>query len=97
MKRLIPENHCLVEFILIRSGKSNEEEDEDVHFFDFRLEIAFFLGKFGSKNEHFLKMKFGTPTNLNIQNSMVKLCWAGNTLFWTNLVQELEIERKFGS
>ena len=33
-----------------------------------------FLGKFGLKNQNFrFKLKFGTKTNLNMQNSMVKI------------------------
>ena len=33
-----------------------------------------FLGKFGLKNQNFrFNLKFGTKTNLNMQNSMVKI------------------------
>ena len=40
-------------------------------FFSFRAEIPI-LDKFGPKNQNYqFKLKFGTQTNLNIQNSMV--------------------------
>ena len=42
-----------------------------VRFFSFQPEIPF-LGKFGQKNQNCqFKLKFGTETNSNVQNSMV--------------------------
>ena len=42
-----------------------------INCFCFRLETPF-LGKFGEKNQNYLfKLKFGTQTNSNIQNSIV--------------------------
>ena len=60
----------------------------------FWVEIPF-LGKFGPKNQncHF-KLKFGTYTNSNMQNSMVMfifLVFAWKYPFWANLVQKIKI------
>ena len=60
-----------------------------VRFFCFRSEVPFF-GKFDSKIQNSqLKLKFGTQTNSNMQNSMVifnfsVLNW--KYTFWANLV-----------
>ena len=44
------------------------EFNGDVHFFCFRTEIPF-LGKFAPKNQNYqFELKFGTCTNLNMQN-----------------------------
>ena len=58
------------------------------------MEIPF-LGKFGPKNQncHFM-LKFGTYTNLNMQNSMVMFTFSvfdREYLFWANLVQKVTI------
>ena len=48
-----------------------------VHLICFRLEIPF-LSKFGSKNQNSqFKLKFGTETNSNIQNSMRMFTYLG--------------------
>ena len=66
----------------------------DIHFFRFWLEIPA-LGKLGPKNQNCqFKLKFGTYTNSNMQNSMVEfvlfvLHW--KYPFWVNLVQKIEI------
>ena len=58
----------------------------------FSLEIPF-LGKFGPKKSKLkFKLKFGTQTNSNMQNSMVVftffiLDWKHT--FWANLVQKI--------
>ena len=62
--------------------------------FGFWVEIPF-LGKFGPKNQncHF-KLKFGTNTNSNIQNSMLMfifLVFDWKYRFWANLVQKIKI------
>ena len=49
------------------------EFNGDVHFHSFQPKILF-LGKFGLKSQDCLfKVKFGTQTNLNMQNSMVTI------------------------
>ena len=58
------------------------------------MEIPF-LGKFGPKNQnsHF-KLKFGTYTNSNMQNSMVMFILSvfdWKYPFWANLVQKIKI------
>ena len=62
--------------------------------FCFWVEILF-LGKFGPKNQncHF-KLKFGTYTNSNMQNSMVMFSFSvfdRKYPFWANLVQKVKI------
>ena len=62
--------------------------------FCFWVEIPF-LGKFGPKNQncHF-KLKFGTYTNSNMQNSMVMFILSvfdWKYPFWANLVQKVKI------
>ena len=61
------------------------ELNDTVHFFSFGVEIPF-LGKFGPRNEncHF-KLKFGTYTNLNIQNSMVMFIFFLFVCFWLEI------------
>ena len=58
------------------------------------MEIPF-LGKFGSKNQNCqLKLKFGTYTNSNMQNSMVMFIYFvfdWKYPFWANLVQKIKI------
>ena len=47
------------------------EFNDGVHFFCFPREIPF-LCKFGPKNQNYqFELKFGTYTNLNMQNSVV--------------------------
>ena len=63
-------------------------------FFCFWLEMPF-LGKFGPKNQncHF-KLKFGTYTNSNMQNSIVMFTFSvfdWKYPFWANLVQKVKI------
>ena len=64
------------------------------HFFCFWVEIPF-LGKFGPKNQNYqLKLKFGTCTNSDIQNSMVIFTFSvfdRESTFWANLVQKIKI------
>ena len=54
-----------------------------------------FLGKFGPENQNCqLKLKFGTKTNSNMQNSMVMFAFSAfnhNYPFWANLVQKSKI------
>ena len=48
-----------------------EINGDDVYFFFFGPEILF-LGKYGPKNQSYqFKLKFGTQTNSNMQNTMV--------------------------
>ena len=65
-----------------------------VHFFCFGLETPF-LGKFGPKNENCqFKLKFGTKTNLNKQNSMVVFTFSvldWKHPLWTNSFQKIRI------
>ena len=69
------------------------EFNHAVHFF-FRLKIPF-LGKFGPKNQNYqFKLKFGTYTNSNMQNSMVMFILSvfdWKYPFWANLVQKIKI------
>ena len=63
-------------------------------FFGFWVEIPL-LGKFGPKNQncHF-KLKFGTYTNSNMQNSMVMFSFFvfdRKYPFWANLFQKVKI------
>ena len=65
-----------------------------VLFFCFRPETPF-LGKFGLKNQncHF-KLKYGTKTNSNTQNSMVLFTFSDlerEHPFLANLVQKIKI------
>ena len=54
-----------------------------------------FLGKFGPKNQNCqFKLKFGTKTNLNMQNSMMIFTFSAfdhKYLSWANLVQKFKI------
>ena len=58
------------------------------------MEISF-LGKFGPKNQNYqLKLKFGTYTNSNMQNSMVMFTFSvfdRKYPYWANLVQKVKI------
>ena len=70
------------------------EFNGDVYSSCFWLEIPF-LGKFAPKNHscHF-KLKFGTYTNSNMQNSMVMFIFFvfdRKYPFWANLVQNIKI------
>ena len=63
-----------------------------------------FLGKFGQKTQNCqFKLKFGTQTNSNMQNSMVMFTFSlfdWKYLFWVNLVQKnqnCQFELKFGT
>ena len=62
--------------------------------FLFWPEIPFSL-KFGPKNQNCqCKLKFGTYTNSNMQNSMVIFiffCFQSEMVFWANLVQKFKI------
>ena len=62
--------------------------------FCFRVEIPF-LGKFGPKNQNYqFKLKFGTYTNSNMQNSMVMFILSvfdWKYPFWANLVQKVKL------
>ena len=68
------------------------EFNGDVHFFCFWLEIPF-RGKFSPKSQNYqLKLKFGTYTNSNMQNSMMLFTFVEwKRLFWANLVQKIKI------
>ena len=54
-----------------------------------------FLGKFGPKNQNCqFQLKFGTQTNLNMQNSMVVFTFSAldqKNPFWGNFVQKSKI------
>ena len=54
-----------------------------------------YLGKFGPKNQNYqFKLKFGTKTNLNKQNSMALFTFSGleqNHPPWANLIQKIKI------
>ena len=54
-----------------------------------------FLGKFGQKNQNCqFKLKFGTETNSNMQNSMALFTFSVSDRkhrFWGNLVQKVKI------
>ena len=58
------------------------------------LDRKYLFGKFGPKNQncHF-KFKFGTQTNLSMQNSMMMLTFSvleQKYRFWANLVQNIK-------
>ena len=65
-----------------------------VHLIRFRLEILF-LGKFGPKNQNCqFMLKFGTWTNLNMQNSVEMFnvsAFHWNYPSWANLVQLIKM------
>ena len=65
-----------------------------IHLISLRLEIPF-LGKFGPKNQNCqFKLKFGTKTNLNMQNLVVLFTFSvfdWKYPFWANLVQKIKI------
>ena len=69
-------------------------ESRCFHFLCFWPEIPF-LGKFGPKNQNYqFKLKFGTYTNSNMQNSMVMFIFFvfdWKYPFWANLVQKVKI------
>ena len=60
----------------------------------FSTEVLLF-GKFSPVNQNCqFKLKFGTSTNLNIQNSMEIITFSGfdqKYLFWVNMVQKFKI------
>ena len=64
--------------ILIQIYKIN---GDFLFFFRFRPDISF-LGKSASKNQLSVKIKFGTKTNLNMQNSMVVFTFS---CFWPEI------------
>ena len=70
------------------------EFNDAVWFFCFRPETPF-LGKFSPKNQICqFKLKFGTKTNSNIQNSKVVFTFSvlnRKYTFWANLVQKIKI------
>ena len=70
------------------------EFNDAVRFFCFRPETPF-LGKFSPKNQICqFKLKFGTKTNSNIQNSKVVFTFSvlnRKYTFWANLVQKIKI------
>ena len=55
----------------------------------------FFLGKLGPKNQNYeFKLKFGTETDSNMQNSMELFTFSvihRKHSFWANLVQKIKI------
>ena len=63
-------------------------------YFPFYLGNSF-LGKFGPKNQNCqFKLKFGTSTNSNMQNSVVVFTFSvldQKQPFWVNLVQKMKI------
>ena len=65
-----------------------------VQFFCFRLETSF-LDKFGPKNQNRqYKLKFGTWSNWNMQDSVVMFTFSvfyWKCPFWVNLVQKIKI------
>ena len=65
-----------------------------VHFFCFRPE-KHSLGKSGQKNQNCqFKQRFGTKTNLNMQNSIMMFTFSvfeHKYLLWVNLVQKFKI------
>ena len=80
---------------------SNDHGHKHKFVFYFKLEISF-LSKFGPKNENcYFKSKFGTQTNLNMQNSMEVLTFSifdRKDLFEINVVLKLETAYvKFGT
>ena len=70
------------------------EFSDAAHFFCFSVEIPF-LAKFGPQNQNSrFKLKFGTYTNSNMQNSMVMFIYFvfdDKQPFWANLVQNIKI------
>ena len=59
----------------------NGELNGDVHSFHF-LTILLFMANFFSKNQNcFLRLKFGTQINLNMENSMVMFFFSILDLF----------------
>ena len=70
------------------------EFNDAVRFFRFRLELPF-LGKFGSRSQNYqFKLKFGTYSNSNIQNSTLLITFSvfdRKYHLWANLVQEVQI------
>ena len=70
------------------------EFNDAVRFFCFRPETPF-LGKFSPKNQICqFKLKFGTKTNSNIQNSKVVFTFSvlnRKYTIWANLVQKIKI------
>ena len=66
----------------------------NMQIFSFRPERPF-LGKFGPKNQYFWsKLKFGSQTNLHMQNSMVMFTFSvfdQKFPFWEILVQKIKI------
>ena len=68
--------------------------NDAVLFFGFWVEISF-LGQFGPKNLNcHLKLKFGTYTSSNMQNSMVMFIFFAfdrKYPFWANSVQNIKI------
>ena len=66
----------------------------DVHFYCFWPEVLI-LGKFGPKHKNCqFKLKFGTYTNSNMQNSMVVFTFfkfRPEILFWSNWFQKIKI------
>ena len=67
-----------------------------IHFFCFRPETHF-LGEPGTKNQNFqFKLKFGTYTKLNMENSMVVFTFSvldrkNLAQKWANLVPKIKI------
>ena len=65
-----------------------------MRIFSLRPETPF-LDKFGPKNQNCLsKLRFGTQTNSNMQNSMVMFTFSvfyQKYPFWVNLVQKIKI------
>ena len=72
----------------------NYVENCGVHFFCFRSEKTF-LGKSTQKNQNRqFKVKFGSKTNVNMQNSMLMFLVSvldHKYLSWANLVQKFTI------
>ena len=79
--------------IVSLSWNSNSNIQNSVVMFTFS--VFSFLAKLGPKNQNYqFKLKLGTWTNSNMQNSMVELIlfvvdW--KYPFWTNLVQKIKI------
>ena len=69
----------------------------DTNFFCFQL-VTLFLGKFVPKNQNCVfKLKFGSLTNLNMQNSvemLTSLFQTGNTLFGQIWCKKLKLSFK---
>ena len=65
-----------------------------VRFFYFRPEVPFW-GKYGLKNQNCeFKLKFGTWTNWNMQNSMMMFTFSVSEQihpFWANVVQKTKV------